>query len=364
MVRFNRLVVFLFLPLIGLVWFSGVAQSQVRPEKSQLPPSQNQLWETGVCQVSEYQAQIRELDVQIQAAQEDLDWLADKIQRREALLNGVPERFYTALAGKKKRVSALIATRIHLKKQLALHRARLAKIAPPKVPVAKKVPPPKADDGPKQNSGPKVFQKSSCPSSKTCPSKGRPCAKTSCPGEKEKVNAGKKDGAKNSVEVTALAGKNLGRDIRKNGLEEWLKVTSTATHLEAKTLLPILFPSASAKVAAEYAPFLKKLAAFLKERPAWIYVDGFADCDAIKTSKYPSNFELGAARAASVVHALVALGVESRYFKVISPGRNRLPEDRKMGNQKAMERYVDITLRFMGTPPAMVVEKAKAGSKG
>ena len=135
--------------------------------------------------------------------------------------------------------------------------------------------------------------------------------------------------------------------IEKTKLSDWLEFVSCPgkNKTRLKTVLPILFSSGSAKIAKEYHDFLKKLAVLVKEYNTVIHIDGYADVDPIQTKKYPSNFELGATRAANVVHALEKYGVKSSAFKIATPGRNRFAPQ-QMSQNKSLERYVDITIIF------------------
>jgi chemotaxis protein MotB len=114
-----------------------------------------------------------------------------------------------------------------------------------------------------------------------------------------------------------------------------------------KTTLPILFSSGSATVAREYKLFLKKLAAFLKPYDVKVLVNGYADTVPIKSKKYPSNFELGAARAANIVHQLVRSGLKPAVFKIASPGEYRFAA-KEMSKQKSFERRAEVTVIFSG----------------
>ena len=128
-------------------------------------------------------------------------------------------------------------------------------------------------------------------------------------------------------------------------IAEWFDIRPSRRHPAALvTTLPILFSSGSAVVAPEYDGFFKKISAFVKDQPMHIIVDGFADPDPINTRKYPSNFELGSARASNVIHALTNCGVDPSLFKAGTTGKYRFPDDRPMSEEKSMERYVRITL--------------------
>ena len=79
----------------------------------------------------------------------------------------------------------------------------------------------------------------------------------------------------------------------------------------------VLFPSASADLApqgqtqiAQLATTLKQVAARIPPEIDWVLrVDGHTDRLPIRTAQFPSNWELSAARAISVVKFLIGLGL-------------------------------------------------------
>jgi flagellar motor protein MotB len=100
-------------------------------------------------------------------------------------------------------------------------------------------------------------------------------------------------------------------------------------------------------VAKEYQPFLKKLASFLKPYDVKILVNGYADTVPIKSNQYPSNFELGAARAANIVHQLVNQGLKPSIFKIETTGEYRFAA-KEPSQQKSFERRARVTVIFTG----------------
>jgi chemotaxis protein MotB len=135
--------------------------------------------------------------------------------------------------------------------------------------------------------------------------------------------------------------------IHQAGLNDWVEIVGTDTCLTIKTTLPILFPSGSAKLANEYTSFFKKLAGFLKRYDVKILVNGYADTRPIHNKKYPSNFELGATRAANIVHQLVNYGLKPSIFKIESTGRYRFAA-KGISKQKSFERRAEVTVVFSG----------------
>jgi chemotaxis protein MotB len=80
--------------------------------------------------------------------------------------------------------------------------------------------------------------------------------------------------------------------------------------LEIEINTDILFPSGSGAFSTAAEPVLDKLAEVLKPFPNPIRVEGHTDDRPIHTGPFPSNWELSAARAASVVHQFTKEGID------------------------------------------------------
>jgi chemotaxis protein MotB len=100
--------------------------------------------------------------------------------------------------------------------------------------------------------------------------------------------------------------------VRRNDL--WVEV-------EIKT--SILFPSGSAVLQRDALPVLSEIANILKKFPNPIRVEGFTDSLPINTVAFPSNWELSAGRAASVVHLFTKEGMDPRRMAAIGFGEYR-----------------------------------------
>lgn len=85
----------------------------------------------------------------------------------------------------------------------------------------------------------------------------------------------------------------------------------------------ILFGSGVARVSDSAIPVLQHLADALKPFPNAIRVEGHTDDRPIKTATFPSNWELSAARAASVVHLFMDRGVAANRLAVMGFGQYR-----------------------------------------
>jgi chemotaxis protein MotB len=91
--------------------------------------------------------------------------------------------------------------------------------------------------------------------------------------------------------------------------------------LEIEINTDILFPSGAGDFSAEAAPVLDKLAEVLKPFPNPIRVEGHTDDRPIKTASFPSNWELSAARAASVVHEFTKAGIDPLRLEIVGFGQ-------------------------------------------
>jgi chemotaxis protein MotB len=90
--------------------------------------------------------------------------------------------------------------------------------------------------------------------------------------------------------------------------------------IEVEIRNSILFASGSAQVNMEALETLARIAEILREVPNRVQVEGFTDNRPINTPIYPSNWELSAARAASVVHVLMKNGVRPERMSAIGYG--------------------------------------------
>jgi chemotaxis protein MotB len=82
----------------------------------------------------------------------------------------------------------------------------------------------------------------------------------------------------------------------------------------------ILFASGSAGLSADAQPVIRLLGQVLKDFPVDIKVEGHTDNVPVAGGPFPSNWELSAARAVSVVHLLVADGIAPARLSAVGFG--------------------------------------------
>jgi len=114
----------------------------------------------------------------------------------------------------------------------------------------------------------------------------------------------------------------------------------------------VLFPPGEAKVSEDGKPSLDKLAEAIKqletEIPAdinWVLrVDGHTDKRPINTPEFPSNWELSAARAITVVKYLVAQGVSAQHLVPAGFGDSRPIDTGDTDEALAKNRRIEFKL--------------------
>lgn len=88
-----------------------------------------------------------------------------------------------------------------------------------------------------------------------------------------------------------------------------VRLRQGADYLEVEIQSDLLFPSGSALPSAIAVDTVQKIAGVMRDAPNAIRVEGYTDDQPIGNAQFPSNWELSAARAASVLHVLADAGV-------------------------------------------------------
>lgn len=83
----------------------------------------------------------------------------------------------------------------------------------------------------------------------------------------------------------------------------------------------LLFGSGDAEPHYDAFGVAEKLASVLKDRDNAVKVEGFTDNRPIRTARFPSNWELSAARAAAIVRLLVMAGIEPERLAAVGYGQ-------------------------------------------
>jgi chemotaxis protein MotB len=93
--------------------------------------------------------------------------------------------------------------------------------------------------------------------------------------------------------------------------------------VEIELRTDILFPSGSATLAPQAEVIMQRLADTFKALPNALRVEGHTDNRPINTAEFPSNWELSAARAATVVRVFMQRGIDPTRMIVMGQGEFR-----------------------------------------
>lgn len=126
--------------------------------------------------------------------------------------------------------------------------------------------------------------------------------------------------------------------------DDLISVRRDTRWLEVEIKSSILYPSGSAQLARAAYPMLEELARILAAFPNPIHVEGFTDNMPIHTVQFPSNWELSAARAASVVHLFTGYGVAPERMAAIGYGEYKPIADNATPEGRAQNRRVVLVI--------------------
>ncbi|NLZ79623.1 MAG: flagellar motor protein MotD [Gammaproteobacteria bacterium] len=140
--------------------------------------------------------------------------------------------------------------------------------------------------------------------------------------------------------------------------EGQLQVRGNEMWLELELNSSLLFPSGDAIPDHDAFDIVEKISNILEPFDNPIQVEGFTDNLPIRTALYPTNWELSAARAASVVRMLAMGGVEPQRLAAVGYGEFQPIADNADREGRARNRRVvlvisrDVDSRRQSTTPA------------
>ncbi len=126
--------------------------------------------------------------------------------------------------------------------------------------------------------------------------------------------------------------------------EQLISVTNTDKEIKIEIKSQILFPSGSARLVKEAVPVLSNLALLFSTFTNPIQVEGFTDDQPIHTLAFPSNWELSAARAASVVHLFMKKKIAPERMSAIGYAEFRPVADNTTEEGRKQNRRINIII--------------------
>ena len=133
-----------------------------------------------------------------------------------------------------------------------------------------------------------------------------------------------------------------------------VKVTQSNRGISVEINASVLFASGQAQLRAESRRALQRVAGVLSAVEQGIQVEGYTDDTPIGTAQFPSNWELSAARAASVVRLFIDNGVAEQRLSVVGYGPNRSVMPNDTPDNRARNRRV--TVLILTEAPGKVID--------
>ena len=134
--------------------------------------------------------------------------------------------------------------------------------------------------------------------------------------------------------------------LKHSGLQQFVEVHQQAGIINLETSDSILFKPASAELTAEGITLLNQLALILAGLPYPISVEGHTDNTPIHSARFPSNWELSAARATRVTRKLIAQGINPAQIRSIGYGATQPRADNRSAQGRAKNRRVSFVLQL------------------
>ena len=154
-------------------------------------------------------------------------------------------------------------------------------------------------------------------------------------------------------------------DIRQMGLAiekrladlisaEMVSVNIHKEWVDIKIKTDLLFSSGSIVLSPSAMPVIQDVSQALRSLPVQVQVEGFTDNVPIHSPIFPSNWELSAARAASVVHQMTENGIQPQRLAAVGYGQYHPVATNATAQGRAQNRRVELVV---------VAENAKLPSK-
>lgn len=118
----------------------------------------------------------------------------------------------------------------------------------------------------------------------------------------------------------------------------------------------LLFPSGSARLSRSAVDVLRSVSSLLAQVPNPIQVEGNTDDRPIHNEEFTSNWELSAARAASVVHLMTRMGIEPSRMTAVGYAEFRPVADNASEEGRQKNRRVALVVLGLGAPPDQILQ--------
>jgi len=163
--------------------------------------------------------------------------------------------------------------------------------------------------------------------------------------DKTTINSASKTPDTNSADETKLQ-QQLAKAIDEFGLNKTVNIKVAQGYAQLEIQDKVLFKSSEADLTASGGAVLKRLTPLLKQAVGLILIEGHTDNIPIKTAQFPSNWELGASRATSVLHFLVLQQLDSSRLRATTYADTMPIADNSTPEGREKNRRVNILIKF------------------
>ncbi|MGG4774593.1 flagellar motor protein [Alcaligenaceae bacterium 429] len=140
-------------------------------------------------------------------------------------------------------------------------------------------------------------------------------------------------------------------DLGLDGLGDDIDVLLNDQSVSFRINSEILFPSGQADLSLAGMGVLRKLSHVLNQNIYPIAVEGHTDSIPMRSSRYPSNWELSGARAGSVVRYFEANGVAKDRLRAVGYADTRPIADNASATGRASNRRVELVMDIPAAKP-------------
>lgn len=142
--------------------------------------------------------------------------------------------------------------------------------------------------------------------------------------------------------------------------DDLINIKKTDYWLEIDIKSSILFSSGGAELSEDAEEVLSIIAGLLNTYPNDLQVEGFTDDRPINSKKFPSNWELSSARAASVVHLFEEEGVNPKRMQAIGYSQYRPIAENTTADGRNKNRRVNLVVLAQGDPRKIMQQRSKS----
>jgi chemotaxis protein MotB len=143
--------------------------------------------------------------------------------------------------------------------------------------------------------------------------------------------------------------------------QDLVDVSFTENRVRVNMKDKMLYASGSAHLSNAAVTALRDISRVLSTVPNAIQVEGNTDNRPIHTEEFPSNWELSAARAASVVHLLTRMGVDPSRLSAIGYGEHHPTASNDSEEGRAKNRRVTLVILGMNGKPDQTTDLPGGG---